>query len=340
MLKKFRPIPCSPGWPNARSLAGGLVGYREIEISGAEGPAEILPADAVSPLYSDSRERLTRLYTTREPLMGLDMSRPRIMGVLNATPDSFSDGGRLGDTPGAVAHGLALVEAGADILDIGGESTRPNAETVQQTVEIDRVVPVIQGLRAAGCTAPISVDTRKAAVAKAALAAGASMFNDVSALTYDAESLSVAKDMSFICLMHAKGDPRTMQDAPEYTDVVAEVFDFLSERIAVCETAGILRHRIAIDPGIGFGKTLEHNLTLLRNLSVFHGLGCPLLLGVSRKGFIGRLSGETVAARRAPGSIAAGLAGLAQGVQILRVHDVAETVQAVRVWEALQETDL
>lgn len=337
MLRNFRPIPCATDWPNARSLAGGLVGYREVEVSGAGEPPEILPVDALTPLYPEARERLARLSAPRMPLLGIAMDRPAVMGVVNVTPDSFSDGGLVHGTKAAIARGLALAEAGAGILDIGGESTRPGAVPVSEAEEADRVLPVIKGLREAGCQVPISVDTRKAGVARAALEAGAEMFNDVSALTYDAESLEVAASAPAVCLMHAQGDPRTMQDAPRYDDVVAEVYDFLAERVAVCIAAEIPRERIVIDPGIGFGKTLDHNLTLMRNLSVFHGLGCSVLLGVSRKGFIGRLSGETAADRRAPGSIAAGLAGLAQGVQMLRVHDVAETVQAVRVWEALQE---
>ncbi|MEM1299478.1 MAG: dihydropteroate synthase [Pseudomonadota bacterium] len=336
MMLTYRPVPCPRGWPNARRLAGGVLGFREVEVSGG-GTSELLPFDALLPLYPEARERMTRLMASREDLCGLSMDRPRIMGVMNVTPDSFSDGGRLVDAAAAVAHGMALVEAGADMLDVGGESTRPGAEPVADMMEADRVVPVIEALKAAGCPVPISVDTRKAGIARAALTAGASMFNDVSALTYDPESLEVAKTAPAICLMHAQGDPRTMQEAPHYEDVVAEVYEFLAERVAACELAGISRDRIVVDPGIGFGKTLAHNLALLRNLSAFHGLGCPILLGVSRKGFIGRLSGETVADRRAPGSIAAGLAGLGQGVQILRVHDVAETVQAVRVWEALQE---
>ena len=298
---------------------------------------QILPADAVPPLYPESHAHLSRISAVRGPLCGLSMDRPRIMGVVNTTPDSFSDGGQLPNAAAAIAHSLALSNAGADILDIGGESTRPGANPVSVDQELERVLPVIEGLVAEGCETPISIDTRKAVVARAALAAGAVMFNDVSALTHETSNLDIARDAPAICLMHAQGDPRTMQQDPKYENVVAEVYGFLAERIATCEAAGIPRSRIAVDPGIGFGKTLAHNLALLRNLSAFHGLGCPILLGVSRKGFIGKLSGQPIADRRAPGSIAAGLAGLAQGVQILRVHDVAETVQAVRVWQELQE---
>jgi dihydropteroate synthase len=255
--------------------------------------------------------------------------------VINVTPDSFSDGGVLGDSAAAIAHGLALAAAGADILDIGGESTRPGAEPVPLQRELDRVMPVIEGLKIAGCALPVSIDTRKAAVAEAALAAGAVLFNDVSALIHDRRSIEIARRAPAVCLMHAQGDPRTMQDNPRYGNVLLDVYDFLELRVAAAEAAGIPRARIIVDPGIGFGKTIDHNLALLRRMSLFHGLGCAILLGVSRKRFIGTLSGVAEARQRAHGSIAAGLAGLAQGVQILRVHDVDETRQAVQVWQAI-----
>ena len=261
------------------------------------------------------------------------------MGILNVTPDSFSDGGTLQDVDAAVARGRDLVAAGADILDIGGESTRPGAVSVAPDLEAARVLPVIDGLLAAGVDVPLSIDTRNASVARRALSAGARMFNDVSALTHDPASLDAAREAPMICLMHALGDPQTMQDNPRYDDVLLDVYDFLEYRIACCEMAGIGRERIIVDPGIGFGKTLQHNLALLRGLSLFHGLGCPVMLGVSRKGTIGHLSAQPDAAKRAPGSIAAGLLGLEQGVQILRVHDVDETAQALRVWTALKQDE-
>ena len=192
---------------------------------------------------------------------------------------------------------------------------------------------------AAGLDAPLSIDTRNASVARLALQAGARLFNDVSALTHDPASLDVARDAPSICLMHAQGDPQTMQAQPKYGDVLLDVYDFLEYRIAACEMAGIGRERIIVDPGIGFGKTLAHNMALMRGLSLFHGLGCPVMLGVSRKGTIGHLSGQPDAAKRAPGSIAAGLSGLESGVHMLRVHDVAETAQAVRVWSALKQSE-
>ena len=228
--------------------------------------------------------------------------------------------------------------AGADVLDIGGESTRPGAVEVDQAEEIARTAPVIAALRAGGLDLPISIDTRKAGVARAALTAGAGIVNDVAAFGFDPALAGVAAAAQApVILMHAKGDPVTMQNDPQYDDVLLDVFDFLAARVAVAEAAGIPRARIAVDPGIGFGKTLDHNLTLIRGLSLFHGLGCPILLGVSRKKFIGTLGGEADAARRAPGSVAVALAGVAQGAQVLRVHDVWETRQALALWRSVTE---
>jgi len=331
----IRPLPCAPMRPNARPLAGGLFGFSEVEVLRRGEPPEILPADAAEALHPEEAETFALLSHPRPALAGLDLAQPRIMGVVNVTPDSFSDGGLLADTQAAVARGMALAGAGADILDIGGESTRPGAAPVGRDQELDRVIPVIEGLQAAGCPVLISIDTRKAAVAGAALAAGAVMFNDVSALTYDHDSPAAAAAAPAVCLMHAQGDPRTMQQNPRYGDVLLDVYDFLELRIASAGAEGVDRARIVVDPGIGFGKTLEHNLALFRGMSLFHGLGCAVMLGVSRKRFIGVLSGVDEAHRRAPGSVAAGLAGLAQGVQILRVHDIAETHQALQVWRAI-----
>jgi dihydropteroate synthase len=267
----------------------------------------------------------------RPRVKGLALDAPRIMGIVNVTPDSFSDGGRHADAAAAIAHAKALIAAGADIVDIGGESTRPGAAPTPLEVELQRVIPVIEAI--AGRTeALISVDTRKAAVMRAAAAAGADLINDVSALTFEPQSLEAAAASGLpVILMHAQGDPRTMQEAPAYGDVVLDVFDFLEDRIDACRRAGIARDKLIADPGIGFGKSLAHNLALLGALGVFHGLGVPLLVGASRKAFIGALSGVTAPAERLPGSIAAALAAVAQGVQIVRVHDVAETRQALRV---------
>src|SRR5690606_35229294 len=233
----------------------------------------------------------------------------------------------------AVAHGRCLVEEGAAILDIGAESTRPGADTVPEEDEISRLLPVIEGLKEE--SVPISADTRKPAGMQRAAAAGAAILNDVSGLTFAPDSLSTAAETGLpVVIMHAQGDPKTMQDNPAYKDVVLEVYDFLEERIAAAEAAGISRDRIIADPGIGFGKTLEHNLTLLEHLSLFHGLGVPLLLGASRKGLIREVGGAVHPKERLPGSLAAAIHAASQGVQILRVHDVVATCQAISVWLA------
>ena len=263
---------------------------------------------------------------------------PLIMGVVNVTPDSFSDGGDFFDAERAVAHAIRLAEDGADILDIGGESTRPGAESVGTDEELRRVVPVIEKL--AGKTkAKISIDTRKPEVAREAISLGAAIWNDVSALTYSSESLITAAAMDCdIVLMHAQGDPRTMQDNPSYTDVVAEVCAFLAARISTCEAAGVERARLIADPGIGFGKSLEHNLSLLAGLDQLAVLGVPVLLGASRKRFISALDEAAPADQRLGGSIAAVLAGFAREASIFRVHDVAETRQALKIAAAIAQT--
>ncbi len=250
------------------------------------------------------------------------------MGILNVTPDSFSGDGS--GAPAAIARGHAMLAAGADILDIGGESTRPGADPIPAGTEIARILPVV---RALARVAPVSVDTRNAATMEAALEAGARIVNDVSALRHDPAALAVvARHQAPVVLMHMLGtDPRTMQQDPRYADVTLDVARFLRDRIAVAEAAGIPCARIAVDPGIGFGKTVAHNLALLERLPLLAGLGCRILVGASRKGFLGRLSGVAAADRRLPASLAAALAAASRGAGILRVHDVAETVQALRV---------
>lgn len=266
----------------------------------------------------------------------LSFETTRLMGIVNATPDSFSDGGDHFQPEDAIAAAQTMVSHGADIIDIGGESTRPGAKTVWEGDEIDRVAPVL--LACSGLGAILSLDTRKAAVMEHGLRAGAHIINDVSALTYDSDSLKImAHETCPIILMHAQGDPQSMQNSPAYEDVVLDVYDALAQQIAQCEAAGIARTRLCVDPGIGFGKTLKHNLALINNIAVFHGLGCPILLGVSRKRFIGALAQEDDAKKRLPGSLAAALAGLSQGVHILRVHDVAETRQMLDVWRGLRD---
>lgn len=259
---------------------------------------------------------------------------PVLMGIVNVTPDSFSDGGRFIDPQKAIVHGKKMVAEGAAILDIGGESTRPGASPVSIEEEIARVIPVIEGLK--GCGAMISIDTRHAATMRAAIAAGAGMVNDVTALTYDPESLSVVSQSGvYVCLMHMKGEPQTMQEAPVYGDVVAEVFTYLKTRVAACEAAGVNRKRMVVDPGIGFGKALEHNINLLKDLNKIADPDVPVLLGVSRKRFIESLCPGAGAQDRLPGSLAAVLAAWQQGVRAFRVHDVAETAQALAVFKAL-----
>ena len=266
---------------------------------------------------------------------GFDLSRPLVMGIVNVTPDSFSDGGDHADAQAAIAHGRALMAAGADILDIGGESTRPGAAPVPPAEEAARVVPVIRALAAAG--AVISIDTRHALVMRAALEAGAHIINDVTGLTGDPDSLAVAASAQVpLVLMHMQGDPRTMQDDPRYDDVTMDVYRHLAALVARAEAACIPRRLIALDPGIGFGKGVGHNIDLLADTALFHGLGCPLLIGVSRKRFIAALSQGEPPKDRVAGSLAAGLYTLGQGAHIVRVHDVAATVQARAVWMALQ----
>ena len=262
------------------------------------------------------------------------LDRPRIMGIVNVTPDSFSDGGRFDSVEAAVSHALTLVGEGADILDVGGESTRPGAGDVSVQEELDRVVPVIEAL-ASRCEVPISVDTSKPEVMRASVAAGAGMINDVYALRRDGAREAAAELAVPVCLMHMQGEPRSMQADPQYDDVVGEVHRFLAERIFACEMAGIDKRRIVLDPGFGFGKTLDHNLLLLRQLSRFSDLGLPLLAGLSRKSLIGKLIGRESPADRVTGSVAAALIAAQNGATILRVHDVAATRDALAVLDAV-----
>ena len=281
-----------------------------------------------------------RLSGLRADIAGLSLDRPRIMGILNITPDSFSDGGQIFAVEDALNRARKMATE-ADILDIGGESTRPGSATVAEKDEIARVVPVIEAIRAAGITTPISIDTRKASVAAAALDAGADIVNDVAAMTYDSAMAGLVAERGVpVCIMHAQGDPATMQDDPRYDDVVLDVFDWLSERISAAQSAGIARDKIIVDPGIGFGKTLQHNVSLLQNLSIYHDLGFPILLGASRKRFIGTIGNAPDPLDRVAGSVAVALHGAAQAVQILRVHDTFETRQALSLQQAIFGTDI
>ncbi|NKX43893.1 dihydropteroate synthase [Roseicyclus persicicus] len=331
---RLRPIPLTDpahgrgGLP----LAGGWVRFTHLErLARGRAPEIVAAADLPEAV-------LAPFLAPRAAIAGLSLDRPRLMGIVNVTPDSFSDGGQHGQTDAAVARGQALLSEGADLLDIGGESTRPGAAELPAEAEAARVVPVIAGLRAAGVTAPVSLDTRKSAVAKAGLDAGADILNDVSGLRFDPALAGVAAAANApLILMHSIGTPETMQDmaATAYDDVLLDAYDALAAAVAQAEAAGVPRARILVDPGIGFGKTLEQNMALLSRIGLFHGLGCGILLGVSRKGMIGRLADEPVAARRGPGSAAIGLWAVAQGVQMLRVHDMDMHRQALALWQAL-----
>jgi dihydropteroate synthase len=264
----------------------------------------------------------------------LTLDHPRIAGIINVTPDSFSDGGRFFDAASAIAHGLKLVDEGADMLDVGGESARPGAQAISAQEEIERVVPVIAAL-AKQVSVPIAVDTSKPEVMRAAVGVGAGFINDVYALRRDGALDAAAELKVPVCLMHMQGEPRSMQDAPHYDDVVSDVRRFLAERIFACEMSGIDKKRIVADPGFGFGKTLEHNLTLLRELDQLAALGVPLLVGLSRKATIGALTGRENHVDRAAGSASAALIAVQRGAMIVRVHDVAVTRDALAVWQGV-----
>lgn len=329
-------------WGGMR-LAGGWLDFAGVEVierNGAKvdrriaGLGEFLERDWGRRALN-AADMFEALRGERSRLAGMALDRPRIMGIVNVTPDSFSDGGKLADAKAAIRHGEELAADGADILDIGGESTRPGADPVSVEEEIARVVPVIEGLCDA-VDALISIDTRKPEVMRAAVAAGADIINDVSALGYAEASIPTALELGTpVILMHAQGDPRTMQDDPQYDEVQLDVFDFLEARVDACIQAGIPRAKLIVDPGIGFGKTREHNIGLLSGLSLLHGLGVPLLVGASRKRFIGTLTGVELARERVHGSVAAALHAVSQGAQIVRVHDVAATRQALTVWQAV-----
>ena len=264
----------------------------------------------------------------------LRLDRTRVMGIVNVTPDSFSDGGEHASAEAAIAHGLRLVEEGADLLDIGGESTRPGSEGVSVEEELRRVIPVIEAL-SARTAVPISIDTSKPEVMRAAVAAGAGMINDICALEREGALDAAAALGVPVVLMHMRGEPRSMQEAPHYDDVVAEVHRYLADRIFAAELAGIPRARLVVDPGFGFGKDDGHNLALLARLDEFASLGVPLLAGISRKRTIGALTGRQMPAERVAGSVAAHLLAAQRGARIVRVHDVAATVDALKVWEAV-----
>lgn len=321
-----RAMICDPATPGALRLAGGWASFAQVEILSRTGPSEVIAATELPTVMLDA------LCAPRVPMAGLNFDAPRIMGILNVTPDSFSDGGKFDAPEAAIAHAATM--AGADILDIGGESTRPGAVDVAIDDEIARTAPIIKALAAMGTA--VSIDTRKSVVAQAALNAGAQLVNDVSGMNFDPEMADFLHySAAPACLMHSQGPPATMQIDPRYDNVLLDVYDALEDIRDRALAAGIAAHNIMLDPGIGFGKTIAHNLALMRGLSLFHALGCPLLLGASRKGFIGKLGDAQNPADRAPGSIALGLQGVSQGVQVLRVHDVEQTAQALALWTAV-----
>jgi dihydropteroate synthase len=335
---------------SALPLAGGPLAFAACEVAIREAMRVTRTA---APLTETRRwaaqqggaveARVERLLETiarprRDPC-GEPLSRPFLMGIVNATPDSFSDGGEHVDPAAAIAHGQRLAHAGADILDVGGESTRPGAAPVAPPQEAARVLPVLQGLRHLRASFPrllFSIDTRHAPVMQAALAQGVDLINDVTALTGDPDSLAVAADSSAaIALMHMQGEPATMNLAPRYDDVALDVFDYLEGRVAACRAAGIAPERLLLDPGIGFGKRGAQNLAVLRSLALYHGLGCPLLLGASRKALGSKAESALPPRERLPTSLAAVMHALNLGVQVLRVHDVAETRRVVELWQRL-----
>jgi dihydropteroate synthase len=267
----------------------------------------------------------------------LTLETPAVMGVLNVTPDSFSDGGRYAAAEAAIRHALRMADDGAAIVDIGGESTRPGAEPVAEAEELDRVIPIIEAVRRES-DVPISIDSSKPAVMRAAVAAGADMINDVYALRANGALDAAVELRKPVCLMHMRGEPRTMQDAPDYVDVVREVAKFLEERVQACADAGLGRDLLVIDPGFGFGKTRDHNVQLLANLRKLAGIGPPVLIGVSRKATLGAITGRDVGGRLAAGLAAAVLA-VGAGASIVRTHDVAETVDALRIATIVMEQE-
>ncbi len=329
-------------------LAGGMNWFGLVELIRVDGSrrvsAEIVSVEGIESRFDDvMASQWAALTAPRAPLQlgerTIRLDQPQVMGIINATPDSFSDGGAYADAASAAEAGARMAAQGAAIIDVGGESTRPGASEVWEGDEIERVVPVVSQLAAGGNA--VSIDTRKSGVMKAALEAGAGLVNDVSALTWDPQSAEVvASTGAPVVLMHHQGDPQTMQQDPRYDDVLVEVYLWLEERIAAAEAAGIAARNILVDPGFGFGKTVAHNLELMNGLALLHSLGCPIVLGASRKRTIGALSNEAPTDKRLGGSIAFALKAAEQGAQVIRAHDIFETVQALRVWRGLRDQAL
>ena len=313
----------------ALTLAGGWTWFSHVEVMTREASPRVVPLGDVP------AEVLDKMTGPRSAFGPLSMDEPQVMGILNVTPDSFSDGGRHNSASQAVLHAEKMVADGANLIDIGGESTRPGAVEVAVADEIDRTAPVIEAI-SGKIGVPISIDTRKAPVAEAALEAGAALVNDVAGFTFDAGLAPLCAERKVpVCVMHAQGDPATMQADPRYDDVLLDVYDFLEERVEWLVAQGVARDQIMVDPGIGFGKTIAHNLALLARISIFHSLGCPVLLGASRKAFIKVIGKAEDPMKRVSGSVAVALEGISQGVQVMRVHDVEETRQALQLWQAV-----
>jgi dihydropteroate synthase len=334
----YRPLGLCFG-----SDAGQLIASQRV---GRLGGSDVIGFTLVERITRDAKsvtreiipytEALQAIESPRGEFAGVTLDAPAIMGIVNVTPDSFSDGGQHGTAQTGALHGLALAGQGAHILDIGGESTRPGSDAVSVDEELSRVISAVKRLSDAGHV--VSIDTRKATVMREAVKAGAAIINDVSALQHDPESLRAVAELKVsVVLMHAQGDPRTMQLNPHYDDVALDVYDQLEQRVMACVQAGIPRSRVAIDPGIGFGKTFRHNLELLNQITLFHGLGVVVLLGLSRKGFVGALTSEKNAGNRVHGSVGGAVQAVLNGVHILRVHDVKATVEALAVARAAMD---
>lgn len=339
-----RPVTgASATVPQAMRLAGGLVYFDKVDVV-QRNPAGHYHAARMDVdqliACADDRNAATaimdQLTTARADFAGLSMAEPQIMGILNVTPDSFSDGGKHAAPAQAIAMGKAMIEAGASVIDIGGESTRPGAEPVTRNQELARILPPITGLRDAG--AVVSVDTRHAAVMSRATKAGAHVINDVGGLRAEGALDAAVAAKTPVIIMHMQGTPETMQADPQYGFAPVEIYEFLSERIAAALAAGIPKNAIAVDPGFGFGKTITHNMQVMNWTAMLHGLGVPLLIGASRKSSIAKLSRDEPADERVPGSLALAIKGVTEGAQLLRVHDVAETAQAVAVTKAMLAT--
>jgi len=323
----------------ALPLAGGSIAFSAVRLwEGEPGNVKhaIARIGAIQAIHEPRvKDLLDRLVAPREAIAGVSMDSPRIMGIVNVTPDSFSDGGKYLEPNVAIERAKAFSNSGADFIDIGGESTRPGSEPVSAEEELRRVLPVLSGLTE--MLTPISIDTRKSAVMREAAKIRANIINDASALTFSPDSLTTLTELKIpAVLTHAMGDPKTMQDNPTYQDVVIEVYDYLEKRMEAASATGLPTASLIVDPGIGFGKTAEHNASLLRNISLFHGLGVPLLAGSSRKRSLQKLTGANTPKEQVAGNIAAALDAVSQGVQIVRVHDVEETHRALAVWKWLR----